>query len=126
MRSTLLCPTKLAPTSVSSMSELQFTSHIRRPFEVDAMQITEDNIREAASLIGALETTPQGNQYIVVDRNLVPNVVRVYPGYYVTRMDSNIRCYSKRIFEEQFIARNERVDAGWDILVEEGDQQYNG
>lgn len=105
------------------MSELDFSSHIRRPFEVDAVQITEENIHEAAALIGVLESTPQGHTYIVADRNLVPNVVRVYPGYYMTRMGTNVRCYSKRIFEDQFIKLNERVEEGWNILIEESDKQ---
>ena len=124
MRSTQ-SPKKFTATLVTSMSELDFTSHIRRPFEVDAVQITTENIHEAAALIGTHETTPQGHQYIIVDRNLVPNIVRVYPGYYMTRMGNNVRCYSKRIFEDQFIKLNDRVAEGWAILVEESEKQNN-
>lgn len=116
---------KSTVTSVTSMSELETSCYIRRPFEVEAVVITEENIEEAAALIGTLETTPQGTQYIVVDRNLVPNVVRVYPGYYMTRMGSNVRCYSKRIFEDQFICRNLRVDDAWAVLIDEGDKQHD-
>lgn len=105
------------------MSEsLAFDSYIRRPFEVEAIRITPENIEEVAVHVGTLQRTMNGTPYIVVDRNLVPNIARVYPGYYMTRMGNNTRCYSARIFEEQFVLRNVEVDAGWKLITENSDK----
>lgn len=81
---------------------MEFTTFVRKPFVVEAVEITKENIAEVAELVGTLREKDNGQPYIQVDRRLVPNVFRVYPGFWMTRMGDNIRCYSKRIFEEQF------------------------
>lgn len=83
---------------------MDFTTFVRKPFIVEAVEVTTENIAELAKMIGTLREKDNGTPYIQVDRRLVPNVYRVYPGFWVTMMGDNIRCYSKRIFTEQFMA----------------------
>ena len=81
--------------------ELEFTVFTRRPFVVEAIQITEDNIEELAGLIGEVRHKDD-EIYISIDRRVIPNIRKAYVGWWVTRMDDNLRCYSPKIFEEQF------------------------
>lgn len=82
---------------------VEFTNYVRKPFTVEAVEVTKENIGEVAELIGTLRAKDDGTPYIQVDRRLVPNVFRVYVGFWVTRMGDNLRCYSKRIFTDQFV-----------------------
>ncbi|MET0785901.1 MAG: hypothetical protein ABWY25_04285 [Paenisporosarcina sp.] len=75
---------------------------VRKPFTVEAVEVTRENIGEVAEFVGILRENNDGTPYIQVDRRLVPNVYRVYPGFWMTRMGDNIRCYSKKIFKNQF------------------------
>lgn len=81
---------------------MDFNEFVRKPFIVEAMEITKDNIEEVAKFIGDIEENADGSKFIRVDKNLVPNVTRVFPGFYMTRMGDYIRCYSRRVFFEQF------------------------
>jgi hypothetical protein len=81
---------------------MELKTFVRKPFSVEAIEITEDNIAELAPLIGALKEKEDGTPYIQVDRKKVPNIYRVFPGFWMTKMDKNIRCYSNKIFHEQF------------------------
>lgn len=90
---------------------VEFTTFVRKPFTVEAVEVTVDNIAEIAELVGALRAKDNGTPYIQVDRRIVPNVFRVYPGYWMTKMGDNIRCYSKRIFVEQFVPNTEDIDS---------------
>ena len=84
---------------------MDFATFVRKPFTVEAVEVTEENIAEIAELIGSLRHKENGAPYIQVNRRLVPNLFRIYPGFWVTRMgdSDNIRCYSKRIFNNQFV-----------------------
>ena len=81
---------------------MDFNEFVRKPFIVEAMEITKDNIVEVAKYVGDIEENADGSMFIRVDKNLVPNVTRVYPGFYMTRMGDYIRCYSRRVFFDQF------------------------
>lgn len=89
---------------------LNYIPYIRRPFEIEAVEITEDNIADIAPLVGELCHKDDGSPYIEVDKRLVPNVFKVYPGFYMTRMGDNVRCYSRRVFHEQFVVKTEEMD----------------
>lgn len=89
---------------------MDFKTFVRKPFTVEAVEITKDNIEELSPLIGTMRTKADGTPYIQVDRRLVPNIYRVYPGFWMTKMGDNVRCYSKRIFSEQFIQSDPSVD----------------
>lgn len=84
------------------MDPLIYTWYVRTPFAVRAVKITEDNIDAIAQLIGEIKTQ-DGERYIKVDRRIIPNVGRARVGWYLTVLGDNLRCYSPKIFKEQFI-----------------------
>lgn len=88
---------------------MEMTQFVRKPFVVEAVEITKDNIEELAPLIGTLRTKEDGTPFIQVNHRLVPNMFRVYPGFWMTKMGDNIRCYSKKIFNDQFVQMNENI-----------------
>jgi hypothetical protein len=90
-------------------SPMEFTTFVRKPFTVQAIEITTENIHEVAKYIGDVREREDGTEYILVDERLVPNVLRVGPGYYMTKMGENVRCYSRKIFREQFIEEDENI-----------------
>lgn len=90
--------------------ELEFIGHIRRPFVVQAVQITEENIDEVAALVGNV-VERDGKKYISLDRRLVPNIRKAYIGWWITKLDDNIRCYSPKVFEAEFMQYTEEWDA---------------
>lgn len=89
---------------------MELSMFVRKPFTVEAVEVTRDNIAEVAELVGTLREKDDGTPYIQVDRRLVPNIYRVYPGFWMTRMGDNIRCYSKRIFKNQFMESTPDID----------------
>lgn len=89
---------------------MEFTTFVRKPFTIEAVEITEDNIEAVAEFVGTLRKKDDGTPFIQVDRRLVPNIYRAYPGFWMTKMGDNIRCYSKRIFEEQFVEDTPEID----------------
>jgi hypothetical protein len=86
-------------------NELILTRYIRTPFQVKAVVITEDNIAKIAELIGVdKEVKRKGDDlYIALDKRVVPNVNRAYIGWYVTILGDNYRCYSPKVFDQQFM-----------------------
>ncbi len=97
---------------------MEFAKFFRKPFVVEAVQVTEDNINEIAEFVGTICKKDDGTPYIQVDRRLIPNVFRVYPGFWMTRMGDNVRCYSARIFNEQFTIVSDEVQTWIDFLDE--------
>ena len=85
---------------------LQYENFVRKPFLVEATQVTEENMEELAKHIGEVRKKEDGTRYIFVDKRLVPNVYRVFPGFWVTRMGDNVRCYSEKVFHAQFTEFN--------------------
>ncbi len=96
-----------------------FTTFVRKPFAVNVVEVTEENIAEIAELVGTLRKKEDGTSYIHVDRRLVPNVYRVFPGFYMTKMGDNVRCYSKQVFNKQFIASSPDIDTWVKFMNEE-------
>ena len=95
---------------------MDFTTFVRKPFVVEAVEVTAENINEVAKYIGDVREREDGTQYILVDRRLVPNVFKVYPGFFMTKMGENIRCYSRKIFKEQFIEKTAEVQPWIDFM----------
>lgn len=83
-------------------TELDFDRFIRTPFAVKATKITDENIEEVAKLVGEVRTK-NDERYIALDRRIVPNVGRAYIGWWVTLLGDNLRCYSPKVFKEQFM-----------------------
>lgn len=89
---------------------LEYSTFVRKPFTVEAVEVTDENIEEIAQFCGTLREKENGQKFIQVDRRLVPNVFRIYPGFWMTKMDDNVRCYSRRIFTEQFARNNPEIE----------------
>lgn len=87
------------------MTDLKFDNFVRKPFAVKATRITEENIEEVAKLIGEVRVK-DGQKFIAVNRRIVPTVGRAFIGWYVTILDDNLRCYSPKIFRDQFLPNN--------------------
>ncbi|MET0786541.1 MAG: hypothetical protein ABWY25_07545 [Paenisporosarcina sp.] len=96
---------------------MQFTTFVRKPFVVDAVEVTSENISEVAKYVGDLREKEDGTPYILVDRRLVPNVFRVYPGFFMTKMGENVRCYSRKIFKEQFMVQTDEIKPWVDFMT---------
>lgn len=95
---------------------MDFTKFVRKPFSVQAVKITNENIEEVAKFVGDLKEKEDGTRYILVDPRLVPNVERVYVGFFMTKMGDNVRCYSSKIFNEQFVEFTEEMTPWLDFM----------
>jgi hypothetical protein len=112
---------------------MQFTEFVRKPFVVEAVEVTEDNIAEVAeyvknvlaTYVGELREKEDGTPFISVDRHLVPNIFKVYPGFFLTRMDGHIRAYSRKVFMEQFIQMQPNVKTWVEFLGGNSDDLNN-
>lgn len=100
---------------------MDFTTYVRKPFVVEAVEVTKDNLNDVAKYIGDVRQKEDGTDYILVDRRLVPNVYRVYPGFFMTKMGENIRCYSRKIFIEQFVKNDETIQPWIDYMESQVD-----
>lgn len=100
---------------------MEFTTFVRKPFVVEAVEVTKDNIEEIAKYVGDLKEKEDGSLYILVDRRLVPNVFKVYPGFYMTKMGENVRCYSRKIFRDQFMEKTDDIQPWIDYMSGDGE-----
>ncbi len=100
---------------------MEFTTYVRKPFVVQAIEITAENLEDVAKYIGDVKDREDGSKYILVDRRLVPNVFKVYPGFFMTKMGENIRCYSRKIFKEQFVEQDETIQPWIDFMENKND-----
>lgn len=98
---------------------MEFTTFVRKPFVVEAVEVTAENIEDVAKYIGDVREKEDGTKYILVDRRLVPNVFKVYPGFFMTKMGENIRCYSRKIFKEQFVEMADEIQPWLDFMEEQ-------
>lgn len=81
---------------------VEYNTYQRKPFYVEAVEITAENIEELAPLVGDFKKLEDGTPYILVDQRLVPNLHRAFIGYWITKMGDNVRCYANKIFTDQF------------------------
>lgn len=78
-----------------------FSNYVRKPFLVEAVQVTPENIDELAAVLGELKEK-DGEKWILIDRRIVPNIKKAYVGWWVTKLDDNLRCYSPKVFDKEF------------------------
>lgn len=104
---------------------MELTTYVRRPFTVDAVEITKENIAEIAPFVGALKEKPDGTPFIQVDKRLVPNVFRVYPGFFMTQLADHIRCYTPKAFADQFITCDDDIMSWVSYLDSEADARVS-
>jgi hypothetical protein len=105
---------------------MNFATFVRKPFVVQAVEVTAENISEVAKYVGDLREKEDGTPYILVDRRLVPNVERVYPGFFMTKMGENVRCYSRKIFTEQFMEQSEEIKPWIEFMTGSGLRSVSG
>lgn len=105
---------------------MEFATYVRKPFVVQAIEVTRENIAEVAKHVGDLREKEDGTPFILVDRRLVPNVYRVYPGFWMTKMGENVRCYSRKIFNEQFTPHSVEIQQWVDFLNSDGAEPRDG
>lgn len=85
---------------------LEFQPFVRKPFNVQAIEVTRDNLEQIATELGLGEVKVKegtNTRYIQVNPAVIPNVSGIFPGFWVTKMGNNMRCYTRRIFFEQFM-----------------------
>lgn len=83
---------------------------VRKPFVVQAVEVTLENMEEIAKDIGKLRKDENDKPYIYVDRRIVQNAYKVWPGFWVTYMGDKIHCYSRKAFNEQFIQKTPYIE----------------
>lgn len=82
---------------------MQTKTYRRKPFIIEAVEITNDNIDEIGELIGVVMTREEdGAKFIQVNPVVVPGIPRAYLGFWLTVMNDRYRCYSGKIFRAQF------------------------
>lgn len=100
---------------------MEFSQYIRKPFKVEAIEITDDNFMEIAKLVGE-PRTKNGVAFIALDRRVVPNVSRAFVGWFMTKLGDNYRCYSPKVFNEQFVAHEPETGYFFDENEEDGEE----
>lgn len=93
------------------VEDIPFEPYVRKPFDVFAVQITDENIAELAPFIGTLTQEENGRNVILVDRKLIRNLDKVYVGYWLTKMGTTLRCYSKNAFAKHFMPANDPANS---------------
>lgn len=78
----------------------------RKPFIIDAIEITEENIEEVANLIGKLMYRDDGTPYISINNAVIPKLKRAYIGFWLTVRHDQHRCYSQKTFNSQYTRVN--------------------
>lgn len=97
------------PEITYSEEDMEFKQFVRKPFIVEAIEITTENIYELSDLIGEFKEDHTG-PWIEADPEKVPTVTKVTPGYWLTKMGRNVRCYSSRIFLESFMESTPSIE----------------
>lgn len=101
---------------------MKFKTFVRKPFLVQAIEITPNNLEEVAKFVGDVRRDENGSRYILVDPRLVPNVTRVYPGYFMSKMGRTVRCFSHYSFLDQFAEETPRTRSWFDFARNEVDE----
>lgn len=91
---------------------LNTTRYVRRPFDVEAVQVSEENIQEVSNwCLGQVRTAhvkgevDQNIQYIKVrvDRPLNERQTRAYIGDWVLMSPQGFKVYTSKAFEKSFV-----------------------
>lgn len=98
-------------------------SFVRKPFTVQAIQVTDENMQALCDQFKLGRVQPKRGtelQYIIVDKEVVPNVFRIHAGFWLTKMGNNIRAYSAKTFSDQFTFGTYEVQR-WARLITNAD-----
>lgn len=83
---------------------VQPTKYVRKPFEVDAVEVTEDNVSEVAQWCSGTVNEEGDRQFIKVHvaRALNERQTKAYPGDWVLYAGTGFKVYTARAFERTF------------------------
>lgn len=90
--------------------QLEVKSFSRKTFDVEAVQVTDDNMPEVAKWCGgSIKRTGSGESYVNVpvkqptnpEKNRNP--FRAFPGYWVLKSNTGCRVYTQSGFEAAFV-----------------------
>ena len=82
---------------------METRTYKRKPFYVEAIEITEENIDAVGAIIGEVFTQgDSGVKFIAVNNSIVPGVKTAHIGFWLTVMGNRYRCYHENIFHQQF------------------------
>lgn len=91
---------------------MQTTKFTRRPFDVDAVQVTADNIDEVAKWCqGDVNTDTEGNQYVKVRvlRVLNERQTQAYVTDWVLYAGTGYKVYTDKAFKKSFDEKAEEL-----------------
>jgi len=84
--------------------------YVRRPFEVTAVQVTEDNLAEVADWCeGEVRETAEGTKFVKVRvyRPMNSRQTRAFVGDWVLYSGRAYKVYTVRAFEQSFMAKED-------------------
>lgn len=96
---------------------IETTKYVRKPFEVDAVQVTEENLEAVKDWCqGALEEDNRPYIRVRVARPLNERQTKAYPGDWVLYAGTGFKVYTSKAFHKTFeqatgIARDAAVQA---------------
>jgi hypothetical protein len=95
---------------------MKFNEYIRKPFTIEALEITRDNIKSVTKLLGGTLCRNDGVTFISLDHPSVPGIDRAYLGWFLTKLDGTYRVYAPKPFRSQFIEKTRFGNAGQEEL----------
>lgn len=100
---------------------VETTTYIRKPFEVEAVQVTEDNIGAVKEWCqGALDADPRPFIKVKVARALNERQTKAYPGDWVLYAGTGFKVYTEKAFHRTFEVA---VGTDKDRVVQESKKQ---
>lgn len=83
---------------------LETTQYIRKPFSIDAVQVTDDNIKEVAKWVDSEVRTDSQGQYVKVrvHRPLNDRQTKAYVGDWVLYAGTGYKVYTPKAFAQSF------------------------
>jgi hypothetical protein len=103
--------------------------YVRKPFYVDAVQVTKENIEEVAKWCnGTRQLDLNGNEFIKVlqQRSRVVPKTRAFVGDWVLSSKFGVRVYSNRAFDKAFEYVAEVSEGGWADSFDEALKEVQG
>jgi hypothetical protein len=100
-------PKKERPMSVESIT------YVRKPFEVEAVEVTEENIEDVAKwcdgkvLAEGDDETPKLFIKVRVARALNERQTKAFPGDWVLYAGTGYKVYTPKAFHKTFVAKDE-------------------
>lgn len=89
---------------------MQTTIYIRKPFEVEAVEVTEENLEAVESwCTGEIKTDERERRFVKVrvNRPLNERQTRAYPGDWVLYAGTGFKVYTPKAFKKTFVRPSE-------------------